>query len=127
MKSPRLTGTAGQYDLKLENGVFAWVEDGSQAAQHALTRILIFKGEIGLNGMLTTKVNLGTQWYEIIFNHSTELSEKELEFKSRILGTPGIKSILKWNWSQSGRTVTIDASFQTEWGEASVSEEIELL
>jgi hypothetical protein len=127
MKSPRLTGTAGQYDLKLEDGKFVWVEDGSQAAQHALVRLLIFKGEIALDGMLTTKTELGTQWYEIIFDHTKELSEKELELKSRILGTPGVKNILSWDWSQSGKTVTIDASFQTEWGEASVGEEIELL
>ncbi len=128
MKDIRITqGSDGQWDLKMENGKLVWAEEGTEAAQHAFLRLMIFKGELGLNGALTTKVSLGTKWYETIFDMSKSKAEKELEMKRRILGTTGVKSITKWTWTQAAHTVTIDAIIMTDWGEIDVSQTIEAL
>lgn len=119
--SPRLTLTGGVYDLLLENGKFAWCEDGTQAAQHAMERLLIFKGELSLDGILTTKTELGTRFYEVIFDMTKTQAEKELELKSRILGTPGVDRILEWTWEQTGHTVTITSKIKTAWGVETLS------
>ena len=122
MKSIRLTRNSdGNYGLQFANGKLQWAEDGTQAAQHGLTRLLIFKGEWLLNE------DMGTQWYEIIFSSSKSRAEKELEIKSRILGTPGVKEITKFTWEQSGATVTIEGIIVTDWGETDISQEITTL
>lgn len=119
MKSIRLTKrTDGNYGILFKDGKFQWAEDGTQAAQHGLTRLLIFKGEWVLNE------NMGTDWYGIIFNAAKSRAEKEFEIKARILGTPGVKEITKFNWSQSGSTVTIEGIVVTDWGETDISQEI---
>ncbi|NIS15868.1 MAG: hypothetical protein GWN96_06470 [candidate division Zixibacteria bacterium] len=124
MKSPRLTkNSSNDYDLKLENGKVPWVEDGAQAAQHACERLLIFKGELSLNGALTENTEGGTRWYEVIFAMDKDREEKEMEIKRRILATPGVDKILSFTWTQSGRTVTIEGRIKTEWGEEDISEE----
>ena len=126
--SPRLTkNSAGDYDLVLENGKFKWATDGTQIAQHGLERLLIFKGEPSLGDKLTDKENEGTYWYETIFATSASRAEKELEIKSRILGTPGVIRIVEFNWTQSGHNVTISGIVQTEFGEVDVSQTIEVL
>lgn len=121
MKSPRQTKTGGIYDLLLEDGKFQFCEDGTQAAQHAMERILFFKGELSLNGALTTKTELGTKAYEIVFDMSKSKAEKILELKSRILGTPGVKKIISFIWEQAAHTVTITSKIQTAWGAETVS------
>jgi hypothetical protein len=113
--------------MLLQNGVFQWAEDGTQAAQHAGTRIQIFKGELSHGGKLTTKTEGGTKYYETVFAMDKPKAEKELELKGRILGTPGIESILEWNWTQAGHTVTITGKALTSWGEVGISEEYALL
>ena len=108
-------------------GKFQWSEDGTQVAQHGMERLLIFKGEISLGGLLTGKDDLGTWWYEIIFDTSKSRAEKELEIKSRILGTPGVTRILQFNWEQTGGAVSITGRVLTEFGEIDISEEITVL
>ncbi len=125
MKAFRLTkNAAGDYDLLIENGKISLIEDGGQAAQHAMQRLLIFKGEQTLDGMLTTKGELGTQWYEIIFAMDISRAEKELEIKRRITETPGILKILESTWSVADHTLSITGKVQTEWGEADISEDV---
>lgn len=122
MKSIRLTKKAdGNYGILFQDGKFQWAEDGTQAAQHGLTRLMIFKGEWILDA------DMGTQWYEIIFDSSKSRAEKEFEIKGRILGTPGVKEITKFNWTQSGASVTIDGIVVTDWGETDLSQEITVL
>lgn len=122
MKGLRLTkGTDGFYDLKLEDGKFLFTEDGTQAAQHALFRLSIFRGEWFRN------VLDGTQWYQIIFDASKEQSEKELEIKRRILDADTIQRILTFEWSQVGNSVTITGSVLTLWGEESLALEFSAL
>ena len=118
-RSIRITQNSdGTYGLKMENGKFVWAEDGIQAAQHATTRLNIFYGENDLNP------ELGTKWYQIIFQTNKSRAEKEFEIKRILLGTPGIKSIRTFEWSQSGHTVSIDAKVDTDFGEIDVSQEI---
>ena len=125
MKAPRLTQDAdGHLDLLLENGKFAWAEDGTQAAQHATVRLMVFRGELSLNGALTERTLLGTRWYEVIFNMAVSRTEKEYEIKRRLLGVPEIEKIITFEWSQTGHTVTIDAEVLTSWGDVTISQEI---
>ena len=119
MKSIRITKRSdGNYGLLFSDGKLQWAEDGTQAAQHGLTRLLIFSGEWVLN------TDIGTKWYEIIFASSKSRAEKELEIKSRILGTPGVKEITKFNWTQSGSSVSIEGIIVTDWGDVDISQEI---
>ena len=128
MKAPRISKDAdGNYDLLLENGAFAWAEDGTQATQHAFVRLMIFRGEPSLNGVLTEKTEEGTKWLETIFNVQKSKAEKELEIKRRLLQTPGIKSITSFQSTQVGRTLEIEAKIQTDWGDMEVSDTIEPL
>lgn len=116
------------WDLLLENGILGpMCEDGTQAAQHVLQRLLIFKGELSLNNGLTEKTEGGTKWFETIFNTQKSRAEKELEMKSRILGTPGVKKILRFEWTQSGHSASITGAIQTDWGEEDISTDVEWL
>jgi hypothetical protein len=125
MKSPRITQNSnGHWDLKLTNGKFEFAEDGTQSAQHALQRLLIFRGELSLNGALTEKTDDGTRWYEVIFAMDKSRAEKDLEIKRRILGTIGVKRIIRFSWVQADHTVTIDGAIQTDWGAEDISAEI---
>ena len=104
--------------MLFENGKLVWAEDGTQAAQHGLTRLLIFKGEWILDE------EMGTDWYGIIFSSSKSRAEKELEIKSRILGTPGVKEISQFKWEQTGASVAITGIVVTDWGNVDISQEI---
>ncbi len=126
--SPRISrNTNGDFDLVFENGKFKWATDGTQAAQHALIRLLAFKGEYSLNSELGGKDSLGTDWYGIVFDMSKSKAEKELEIKRRILGTDGVEKITDWSWTQSGHSVTITGIVVTQWGSVDISQTIEAL
>ncbi len=128
MRGVKLTKTdAGCYDLDLQAGKFVMCEDGTAAASHCATRLQIYKGEYNLGGKLTNKDDLGVDWYGIIFNVAMGEAEKTFELRKAILGTPGVLSIIKFEWSQSGRVVAITGSVNTEWGVIDISQEIEQL
>ena len=128
MIDARLTrNTAGDYDLKFENGTFIMAEDGTEAAQHALIRLLVFRGEPSLNGEIEGKEDTGTFWYDRIWPTNTSKAEKEFEIKRRILQTPGIDSITEFTWSQTAHTVTINGIVKTQWGSLTISDTIEAL
>lgn len=114
----------GGYDLKFENADLMLAEDGTEAAQHATLRMLIFRGEQNLGDLLSTEDNTGTRWYEVLFDMSKSRAEKELELKRRILGTPGIQEISKFVWTQAAHTVSINAIVKTIWGGMALTEEI---
>jgi len=122
-KSPRLTRTdSGAYDWLIEDGKVQWAEDGTQAAQRAMQRFLIFKGEQSLDGKLTTKTELGTKHYEILLAMDVSRAEKELEIKSRYLGAPNVEKFLSFTWAQVGNSITVTGSLKTAWGAESVGE-----
>lgn len=128
MKSFRLTkNSAGDYDLLMQAGTVPIIEDGAQVAQHAMQRVLIFKGEPSLDGFLTTKTEDGTQWYEILLATDVAKIEKEFHLKKRILQTPGIKKILSMTLNVVDHVLTINGRFQTDWGTETMSEDVTLL
>lgn len=123
MIGSKLTITATGLDLKRENGTVVKVADGTQAAQHAASRLWLFKNE-----SVSEDENADyTKWYSIVFNMKKSQTEKEFELKRRILETPDVLRITYFNWQQEGHHVTIKATVQTPWGEAEISQEITLL
>ncbi len=123
--APRLTKNAdGLWDLKMENGSFAWAEEGTAIAQHVLVRLCAVENELSLDNNLTTKVGEGTKLFSVVLSSETSQAEKELELKSRILGTPGVVKILTWQWAQVLHSATVTASIQTIYGEETVSVEV---
>jgi len=122
MKDVRLTQSSkGGLDIFIENASFQWVTDGEQAGQHGSIRVLTVKGE--------RKIDLsdGTDFYGIIFDHQKSRREKELEFRRRILTTPGINKVIAVSWSQHGHVLSFSATTQTDWGGYTISTEFELL
>lgn len=126
--APRLSkNTAGDYDLLLEDGKFAWSEDGTEVAQHSMERLLEFRAEESLNGNLDGKENSGTYWYDVLFKASASRAEKELEIKRRVLGTPGAVKLLRFNWELDGGELTITGQVLTEYGTVDIGQTIEVL
>jgi hypothetical protein len=114
MIDARLTKTEyGYYDLKLTNGNFEMAEDGVEAAQHSMIRLLQYKGE----SVTDNPNDDGTDWYGIIFDMSKTRSEKELEIKRRILGTVGIEELVEFNFTQDGSEYTITGLVKSIWGD----------
>lgn len=113
MKDIRLTQLSnGRFDILLEDGKTVWCEDGIQAAQHAAQRINKYKGETVTGNPNEESIDL----YGIIFNQKKSRAEKELHIKRVIMSTPEIKSIIRFEWTQVGRDVTIKALVQTDYG-----------
>jgi hypothetical protein len=134
MKDVRLSkNAAGDYDLVFENGEFPFIEDGDQAAQNGLIRLLMFRPQNDHDGNFTgdsVTRNLdadGTRWYQVIFNATKSLAEKNLEIKRRILGTPGVIRILTFAYSLDDHVLNITGNILTEWGEVDITQEIEVL
>jgi hypothetical protein len=122
MRDVRLTQLPnGRLDILLEDGKTAWADDGIQAAQHCVMRLMKIKGE-----SVTDNPNEdATDWYGIIFRADKSRAEKELHLKKRIMGTPGIKKIISFSWAQTQRSVSIDARVMTDWGEQTISAALE--
>ena len=107
----------GRWDAVLdESGKFTRAVDAIQSASHAVTRVLIFKGEYSLNGKLTGKDDLGTEYYEVVFRADATEAEKQLAIKSRILETPGVVRFLSFGWEKSDSTIDVTGDVLTEWG-----------
>ncbi len=116
--SPRLTKTdAGDYDLLLEDGSFQMCSDGTEAACHAVTRILIFKGEESLNGEIEGREDTGTYWYQTMFPTDKTKAEKEFHIKKRILETPGNDRLEDFTWTQVEHSLSITGRVITPWGD----------
>lgn len=113
MKDVRLTQLSnGRLDIKLTDGKTEWCEDGVQAVQHAIIRLMKMKGE-----SVTDNPNEdATDYYGIIFNAQKTKAEKILHIKKRVLGTPGIKRFVTFEFEQTNRSVSINATIETDWG-----------
>lgn len=113
MKDFRLTQLPnGRLDLLLVDGKTQFVEDGEQAVQHAVMRLIKIKGE----SVTDNENEEGTDYYGIIFNVMKSRAEKELHLKKRILGTPGIRKFVSFEWNQTRHKVEIKAFVETQWG-----------
>lgn len=132
MKAPRITKTAGIYDLKFTDGKFEWAEDGVHAAQNFVQRFLTNKGEYALNDgtkdYISNRADKGTKIYEVLFNMSLGKAEKQLEIMRVIRSTPGFKAMITpLEFSQTGHALTITGDVQTEWGAFNIGETLDLL
>jgi len=117
---------AGDFDIELEDGIFRMSEDGEAAAVSMTERVLTVRSEALANPLIDIILNplAGVDWYGIIFRSDATRAEKETELKRAILSTPGIEGIIRWNWAQTGRTVTIDVKVKSEWGTLGYTEEV---
>jgi len=129
MITPRVSLQGGVYDLLLTNGSLEMAEDGTAAACNVLTRVRLFRSECLINPLVDTakNPNAGVDYYDIVFSAETSQARKELEIKTAILETPGIKSIIKWQWTQTARTANIVAVVQTDWGAETITATIDPL
>ena len=133
MKDVRLTKASGSWRISMTNGLFDWVEDGAQAAQHSTIRLMFFKetrtapGHYSLNDALPHKSKVGTDWYGKIFHVGLPDIEKEFEIKRRLLATPGIDSIHKFQMTVEDSTLTISGEGKTAWGVVDMTQEFEVL
>lgn len=71
-----------------ENGDFVWLEDNEAIIQLIKQKIQMFKGEWFMD------LNLGIDYYNIIFPKTSSDFRRYLEFKRVIETVPGVISIL---------------------------------
>lgn len=113
MKDFRVTQLPnGRLDFLIVDGKSQFVEKGKQAAQHAVLRLMRIKGE----SVTGTTTDEGTDYYGIIFNVMEPKAKNILHLKNRILGTPGIKRIITFEYKHTLQSVAIDCFVMTDWG-----------
>lgn len=123
----RLTkDSEGRLDMLFENGAFVMAENGEAAASALALAMATERIECEESPVVDTVANplAGVDYYGIVFDTSKSKAEKMIEIKRAMLSVPGIERILRFQWTQTGRTVTITAVLKTEWGVESVSQEI---
>jgi len=118
MKDLRVSLQDGQFDLLMENGKFAWAEDGTAVAGQVLVRLQKVLGES------IYSPSSGVDWYGIIFKANVPRAEKDIELKRAVLSTPGVNGIASWTWTQTGHTVRIDATIITDYGTETIAGDI---
>lgn len=123
----RLTrDSEGRLDMLMENGKFTMAENGAAAASALALALHTERSECEDSPIIDTTANplAGMDMYGIVFDTSKSRAEKELEIRRAILAVPGIVKILRFTWTQTGRSVTISTDVQTQWGSESVSQEV---
>lgn len=121
----RLTkNESGNLDMLMENGAFVMAEDGEAAASALALAIETDRRECEESPIVDTVDSplAGLDMYGIVFNVKTSRAEKEIELRRLILSVPGIKKILRFQWSQTAGAVTITADIQTDWGTETVAQ-----
>lgn len=119
----------GQLDMLLEDGKFVMAEDGEAVASALALAMATERKECEESPIVDTVTNpfAGIDFYGIVWDVSKSKAEKILELKRAMLAVPFVEKIIRFQWSQSGQTVTISAAVQTAWGEQSVAEEVTAL
>ena len=95
------------------DGIFL-VNTPAAVAQAVNTRLLLWKGEWMLDDQE------GTDYNGKILGYGTQ-GTRDIEAKERILGTPGVRSLLQYQSSIDGRKFSIAALIDTDYGTAAVS------
>jgi hypothetical protein len=95
-------------------GVPFLVNTPATVAQAISTRLKLFQSEWFMD---TTD---GTPWFQSILGKQFG-SDPNSFIKQRILGTPGVTSILSYTSSISGRTITVSGTVATQYGVAAFS------
>ena len=100
-------------DLIIESGNIKLVEDGSETVQHVRTRLLFYFNEWFLD------IKAGTPYFEQVFTKPVNLANIESILKSRVLNTPGVKSLTEFSLSYEGnsiRRLSVSFSAETTYG-----------
>jgi hypothetical protein len=92
-------------DIFSRNGRIAIVENIDEVAQHIKTRLLLFLGEWFLD------VEAGTPWFQEVFVKPVDISEVEAILKNRILQTPGVNELTKFNFTYESPTRIFSVTF----------------
>ena len=74
-----------------ENGDFVWLEDNDAITQLVRQKIKVFKGEWFLD------LDLGIDYYGIIFPKASSDFARYLEFKRVVESVPGVISLVDFN------------------------------
>jgi hypothetical protein len=92
-------------------GVPFLVNSPNTVAQAILTRLKLFQGEWFID---TTD---GTPWLQSILGKQFR-SDPNSFIRQRILGTPGVTSIVSYSSSISGRSITVSGTVNSQFGAA---------
>lgn len=85
--------------------------DSPQAVAQAIqTRLLLWEGEWFLD------TSDGTPYQQRILGYNPTPGDRDVAIKERILGTPGVNSILQYQSSIDGRAMTVNATVDTIYG-----------
>lgn len=91
------------------------IDSPEAVAQAALTRLRLIRGEWFLDN------TEGTPWSTEILGVRTRPTY-DRAIRDRISGTQGVKSILSYSSSLTGRALTVQAKIDTIYGPAAISE-----
>lgn len=96
------------FDLDVTNGNVTLVSDYDAIAQHLSIRLQTFLGEWFLDSQI------GVPYFEEIFIKNPNKLVVETRFRQVIEGTPGIDSIVGFNYNFNGSTRALSVSFEAK-------------
>jgi hypothetical protein len=103
--------TDGYYDIILnEQGNFVTINEALEIAQDITTRILFIKNSWFLN------LDLGVDYYGVVFANSSTRNAVDQEFIDIILGTDGVQSLIEYR-----SNIKADRSFQVVFNAQTIS------
>lgn len=100
-------------DLDITGGTWTFIA-GLEAVRQAIRiRLLTVRGEWFLDA------SLGTPWLTEIFKKTPNIPALQSVFRSRILGTPGVKSVdrITLTFNRQARTLRVDFAATCDFGE----------
>jgi len=106
-------------DLIVHNGQFVIVKNGAEIVQHVRTRLLFYANEWFLD------LSSGIPYFEQIFVRPVNLGNVESIFKTAILQTPGVDSLINFSMVYEGgsvRKLSVDFEAKTVHDEIITSE-----
>lgn len=106
-------------DLIIDNGQFKTVSDGAQVVQSVKVRLQFYLEEWFLD------IQAGTPYFQEILKKPANLANIESIFKTRILNTPDVLSLIEFTMDYDGgsiRKLTVTFSAQTTFGIIDVNE-----
>lgn len=109
----RALSTTGDYQFG-RAGLFL-INTPAAVAQAVKTRLMLWAGEWFLDS------REGTPYEQSILGYGTQ-GTRDLAIKERILGTPGVLSLIRYASSvDSSRKMTVTATVETQYGTAALN------
>lgn len=95
------------------------VDSAAGVAQNIKTRLFLFLGEWFLD------LNEGTPWLESVLGTGHE-AEYAAVLRARILGSPGVREIVRFedSFDREARRITVSCEVSTLYGNVSISETV---